>query len=751
MKTKITWTRLAIAEAVLCAFSLPLAATAQQTPVETVVVTGTRVETAPYQAPSQASLDAGEPQSVISQHFIENNATTAANYTDIIAISPSVVDTTPNGRGLAESLNTSIRGFQDGQFNVTFDGIPWGDSNDFTHHSTSYFTANTIGNVTVDRGPGTASQIGNATFGGTVALQSKDPMAQHNANVSLSLGSWRTQDYSAQYDTGTLANGERALIALTSIKSDGYMTNNGLDRKNVLAKYVQPVSADTSITAVAMYNTLHQNVSQFGTTYQQLQQFGSNYSLNTNPSSEAYYGFNYDDIHTDFEYVDVKTKAGGWRLDNKLYTYAYYHNINETNDPSYATSGAIGVYDGGDPAVGLPTDVGGQKGYNNYRSWGDIVRAEDDIGPGTARVGAWVDQQKNSRLLYDINWTANAAFDVNGDNNGYQRELTDTLVTMSPFAEYEFKPIESVTLTPGLRYTSFKRHVIALHDPNNGLPSDLAHTWSAWQPSIYALDRISGNWSAYAQAARGFLAPYQNLLFQQNKNPGDGSTQAQRDAANAAQKPSTTVNLQAGTTWKSDAFTVSADVYHIDFNNWVNKKYVAGGNLQAVHGGGAIFKGVELEATAVVGMGFSVYGNTSKNDANFKDSTPITNAPKTTSVLGLIYEHGPLYGSLIGKHVGSTYQSSSESPGASPEPGGVSTVDGNGNKSVSGYTVTDLNLVYTLHDVAAGLKNLKLKFDIANLGDKRNVYYIYGANLAGADEYMTLPGRSYTLGFSADF
>ena len=126
----------------------------------------------PQSAPSQGSLVATQPQSIVGADFIRNNDAPAANYTDIIKFTPSVWTVDPNGPGLMENLGTSIRGFQDGQFNLTLDGIPWGDSNDFTHHSTSYFMSQDLGNVVVDRGPGNAATIGDATFGGTRAFLS---------------------------------------------------------------------------------------------------------------------------------------------------------------------------------------------------------------------------------------------------------------------------------------------------------------------------------------------------------------------------------------------------------------------------------------------------------------------------------------------------------------------------------------------------------------------------------------------------
>ncbi|MDE3211494.1 MAG: Plug domain-containing protein, partial [Pseudomonadota bacterium] len=116
------------------------------------VLVAAGAETATDQAPTQGSLVATQPQSIIGDRYIENVAASTANYSDIVKIAPSVTDVDPNGAGLMESQGLTIRGFQNGEYNVTFDGIPWGDSNDFTQHSTSYFMPQDIGQVTVDRG-----------------------------------------------------------------------------------------------------------------------------------------------------------------------------------------------------------------------------------------------------------------------------------------------------------------------------------------------------------------------------------------------------------------------------------------------------------------------------------------------------------------------------------------------------------------------------------------------------------------------
>ena len=737
----VAFRKLKISMAVSTAFlaALPLAHAEGEAQLEGIVVTGTRPATAPYEAPTQGSLDSGEPQSIINQHYIENNFVSSANFTDLISIAPSVADTTPNGKGNAESLNLSIRGFQDGQFNVTFDGIPFQDSNDFTHHSTSYFTANSVGSVTVDRGPGTAAQVGNATFGGTIALQTKDPMMTGNVAPSLTLGTWRTNVYSVQVDTGAIAQAGdgRAMLNLTSINTDGAMTNNGQERKNALFKYVQPISSDTSITAVAMYNTVHQNVAQFGTTLAQLGQFGPHYSLSTNPSGDSYYGFNFDDIHTDFEYLQLKTTVSGIRVDNKVYTYAYYHQINETNDTSLAATGSRGLYDANTalpPSDPTYNDVAGQKGLNNYRSWGDILRAEADVGPGVLRGGLWFDYQWNDRYLYDVVWTTGGTFDPLGDTNGLQRDLHDGLTTIDPFVEYEFHPIDALTITPGVRYSSFARKIDGSFVPGVNGPDSYSHTWSGTQPSLYALYRLASNASVYAQAARGFLAPKDKIAFAKSNTGADTFT------------PQTTTNLQAGGTWKSEKLTVSGDVYHIKFNNFTTVSSSTG-QLQIQGGGGAIFKGIELEGTYAVGYGFSLYGNWTHNTQTYTDGEPVQFAPDGTASLGLIFDSNSLYGSLMAKHVGQTIQ-----PGSKGQaPVNYGSEDGY-SYQIPAYTVTDLAIGYTIHRPSSGVKDVKLRLNVSDLANNQSIYYVYGSSLAtGSDMFMTLPGRSYAVTVAADF
>ena len=62
-------------------------------------------------------------------------------------MAPGTFSFSPNGQGLGDS-KTFFRGFQDGDYTMTFDGIPFHDTNSPTHHSWAFFPGQFIGQST---------------------------------------------------------------------------------------------------------------------------------------------------------------------------------------------------------------------------------------------------------------------------------------------------------------------------------------------------------------------------------------------------------------------------------------------------------------------------------------------------------------------------------------------------------------------------------------------------------------------------
>ncbi len=716
-------TALSISTALLTALSPTAALLAQTVPVETIIVQGQRnTGTATDIAPTSTPLDAIQPTSVINQDFIEKNLPLSTNYDEAIKFSPSVFNTAPNGPGLAESQNISIRGFQDGQFNVTFDGIPWGDANDFTHHSTSYFMAHDLGQISVDRGPGTAATIGNATFGGTVSILSKAPDDQLSIKPYASYGSWNTATYGAEIDSGKIEqyNGARLMLDGEGLNSDGYLTDMGQQRQNGFLKYIQPISDNTTLTFVAMFNHIEQGIS-LGATKAEIAQFGPNFALSNNPASQNYSGFNHDSIRTDFEYVDLESDLGdGWDLDSKVYTYAYYHTGLNGEDPN-------GTFPNG--TLYGANDVPGQLLENNYRSIGTITRVSKDFGLVEMKTGLWYDHQWNDRALSDVDFSQGRAINLapdavnqDGTVDGYVRLLHQDLTTIQPYLQADIKPIDGLTLSPGVRYSYFDRHVDSVVNVTGVTDQAYDNSYSKTLPSFSANYRIQPDWAVYAQVAQGFLAP--NEKYVNPLSPGSTSI-----------SPEESWNYQAGTSFQNGGWSASFDGYYIDFSNLIGSTTV-GGQQIFYNQGGVIYKGLEAELTRVIGYGVSLYGNGSLNSAKDKQGGLwIANAPQATAAFGAIYDQNGISGSILGKWIGSRYGNSGQTEGLDPF-----------------YTV-DLALGYRVENLSRTLKDASIKLEINNLTNVTKIINYAGStnDSAGTSLYWTQPGRSYFVTLSGTF
>lgn len=707
---------------------------AQTVPVETIIINGKRDNTVADVAPSITPLDALQPTSVVNKDFIEKNMPLAANYDEAIKFTPSVFDTAPNGPGLAESQNISIRGFQDGQFNVTFDGIPFQDANDFTHHTTSYFMAHDLGLISVDRGPGTAATIGNATFGGTVALLSKAPDEQSTVNTYGSYGSWHTLNFGTEYDSGTLRGGTRFLIDAEGVSSNGYLTNLRQRRQNVYGKLVQPLGPNATLTLVSMYNHVRQNIS-LGATQAEIDQFGPNYGLSNDPTNQNYYQYNADFIKTDFSYADLAARFGeGWSFDAKLYTYGYFHKGLNGEDPN-------GEFPNGttlDPVAAnagitqYPNDVPGQLLTNNYRSVGTIVRVTKDFSFGDFKAGLWYDHQINTRRLLEVDMSQNMALNydldtgsntdsVTGLPNATDRDLHQTLQTFQPYGQIDLNPVQGLTISGGLRYSYFDRNVSALVNVKTGLPQAYDNKFHSWLPSFDVNYRISPRWSLYGQVAKGFLAPNENFFDRNTPNT-------------TSLKPQVSWNYQVGTAVNSRRFALSFDAYIIDFSNLITG-VARGGQTVFENLGGVTYRGLEAEGTYRLGHGLSVYANGSLNSAKVQgDGGWVPNTPKSTAAAGLVYDRDGLSVSLLGKWIGPRFGDSGDS------------------QYLSSYATADFSIGYDLAKLIPQVRSAELRLKVNNITNSTKIINLAGYTVQDSTPlYWTQPGRSAFLSLSVKY
>ena len=663
------------------------------------------------QAITEGNLNAKEPQSVISAQTINNQIAPTADYATIANIAPSVVNIETEGPGLSESKMLSMRGFQDGQYNVTYDGIPFGDANGQTHHTTSYFPAKVLGGEVIDRGPGTAADIGENTFGGTIGLLSKDPRADAATVLTVSDGSWNTFLGNVEVNTGNLPGLDGASLVMTYqfMSSDGYRSYSYLQRNTYYLKYVQPIGKNTILTVVANYNDIKFN--NPGTVTQaQINAFGRNYGLDNNPfdPNDNYYPVNYQQKQADFEYIGLRSKfAGDFSLNEKAYTY-YYNNDSHENSvdpvaggsvtkypgaayagPAYVNSSDNTLPDTGEgqtkaSAITNDDDPGGRIKVNAYRAFGDyLALVHGDDSSLEEQVGVWAEYVRADRYSYLLDYSpAYAAANpedamkfgfIDPANSkgspfkpGYQWYMHVFNKTFQPYADLIWKPTKDLTIEAGVKDSNFTIDLEAPDNQGTEKPDFNNYTYTNLEPHLSASFTFTPSWSAYVQVAKGIAYP---IVTDEENVPNDPKdlTATGTSYSPGNLKEEQTVNYQVGTVFKTDRFNADADVYLIDINNLVSSVTDPNDPTNSLYfqSKGAWLSGVEVEGTYYIGGGLSFYANGSLNRATYKTDAGVptfnvaslgafgaNGVPNSTASLGAVFNRSGWFASVDDKYVG---------------------------------------------------------------------------------------------------
>jgi iron complex outermembrane receptor protein len=681
---------------------------------ETVTV-AVALPSAAAAAPSQASLTARSAQSLISNEYIRNYTSPFSDYSQVLQMAPGTFSVSANGPGLSDT-KTFFRGLKDGYYSMTFDGIPFGDTNDPTHHSWVFFPAQTIGSTVFDRSPGSAAAIGPSTYGGSVNLLSQSLPPQQRLSGTASYGSFNTRLFDVAFDSGRLgAEGRsRLLIEGHEMRSNGYQTYNHQKRDAFSAKYQYAVSENTSITAFSSIMDLHSNTpDQKGATRAQVQQNGDNFLLTGNPADPLYYGYNFYHVPTNFEYVGLKMNLGnGWSLDDKVYTMRYHNkqNFNSVTTIS-ATSG---------------TDK-----LNSYWKWGNMLPLSHVSSLGVFRMGLWTEYASTDRFQTPSDprtW-------VDAPLPNFHEQFGTT--TVQPYAEYQLKIAPNLSVTPGLKLAYYKQDFTQFADNGktvgnlNGAPSvQHAVDYHSWLPSADAHYLIQPYWSVYAQYGKG-----QNI-------PPTSIFDVQGALVATVPKPILSDTIQLGSVWKSDRATLDVDFYRIKLQNDYQSVFdPASGATFYTLPGDTVTKGIEAESTILVGGGLAVYLNGTAGTSKYTDSGLwVQNAPSDTETIGLTYNFGSWNLGFFNKRVGKMYNNNGSIRQA---------------VAIDPFDITNLFVNYTLGG-SSKFSRTRLRFAVNNLTDSHAITGISPAstksNAPAAGDVLTLmAGRSVSVSMTVGF
>jgi iron complex outermembrane receptor protein len=722
------------------------------------------VPAAAQHAPSQSSLSARSAQSEVSDEFIREFTSPVSDYTQVVEMSPGMYSYTPNGIGLGDTKIT-MRGVGDGNAVISFDGIPFNDTNGVSHHSWVFFPSPFIGGTVIDRSPGSAATIGQATFAGNINLLSRNMEPKKRTTVELSDGTWNTTLVGLEHETGQFGKdgASNLLFNIHEMKSDGYQTYNKQQRDAISAKYQYAVSDNTAVTAFASFINVKSNTPNTkGVTRANVNLGNYNQLMGGDPTKPDYFGYNFYNILTDFNYIGVTSNLGnGWKLDDKVYVYRYWNKQNYNNFSYDALTGLTPTNPNSTlTGTGLKTAGPMSAGYtavdklNSYVTKGNIFRAAKDFTSGTLRTGLWYDVADSFRhQLPSVPGTwQDAATPLFSE--------TYTTTTMQPYLEYEFKATDALKVTPGVKYASYKQDFNHLADngkavgplgsctysKSTGLitgtncPASISNsiTYTDVLPSLDAHYQLQPNWAAYGQYAEGDAIP----------------TTAVFDVANAAvatpPKATKSKTIQFGSVFKSDQYTLDVDVYHTKLDSpWSSVTPVGATEPVWSMNGSQINQGIEAASNIMLRGGFSLYLNGTVGSAKYDTGKWVAAAPADSETLGLNYTKAEWNASLQVKRVGKMYNDGTDSTGK---------ITVNEAFTIDPVVLTNLFVNYTVKNPTNFTKQAKIQFGINNLLNCHSVVDVptamsgsSSATPMQADLLSVVPARSVSLTMQLDF
>ncbi|GAC1482578.1 MAG: hypothetical protein NVS2B11_08080 [Acetobacteraceae bacterium] len=688
-------------------------------------------KTAREVAPSRPSLDQVEPTSVVGAETLRKVIVPSQNYNDVVRLTPSAMDIAPVGPGLQQDFGQSIRGLQYTQFSVLYDGIPIpGFPFNFAPQPGIYFTSQNLGSVTIHRGPGQASAIGAATFGGYVDLASPMVANTMGATAYGTVGSYATRMGGVRLDSGLLPalGGGRATINVEQLEAGGATSNTSTARRNGFFKYEQPVGSNTVVTALVNLDHSYTKT-PYGATLANIDALGRNYALNKDPTSQSFSGYNHDNYKTDFEYLGIRSDLGnGLTIDNKVYTTAYYQNSYHGADVGGLGPNLSGLfYLRGIAPADLSGDVPSFASKYFFRNTGDVLRISQDTPFGQARFGLWAEHELFTTNTFAADATRGFVPYTTAPGSIFVNRYRSNLDTLQPYAEFAWKVTPAVTVTAGLKYSLVTRTVKG-EAGLTGLPQDARQSYSTPLPSVDLNWKLTDWATVFAQAARGYQTPNLNLFT---------TTQL------TSVKPSTTNSFQVGGVIERPNYSLGTDLYYIQYENFVNSRTV-GGFTTFFNQGGANYRGVEVEGTVKLPRGLAVYANASLNSSSYStNGNVLAQTPRYTGVLGPIYDQGNIFrdgdnvfASALTKFVGPQYGLDTSAVGQS------------NSVPIKSYHQVDLAGGYTF---PFNGRTLQLKANLYNLLNDRSIIGLAGQTVGPPSEtlFFTNSGRSFFFSLEA--
>jgi len=697
----------------ILAATFPCYAAADATTVtlDSVVVTGSRVEHSSFDLP--AAID------VVGAERIGADQA-KVNVSEALAAVPGI--SVQNRQNYAQDLQISSRGFgARSAFGVRgirliSDGIPASMPDGQGQAAT--FNLDRAERIEVMRGPLTAIYGNHA--GGVIQMFTPDGKGTPTVEGGFSAGSYGTwkADVSAQGEVGGLGY----VIDASRFSTDGYREHSSAQRDQTMAKLTYKPSQDGKLTFIA--NTFRQDAEDpQGLTWSAMQ---------ANPRSVAQPALDYNTRKS------IDHTQGGL-------TYEHRFGDQTVQFSAYAGQRSTIQYQS------IPRSTQLLSTPANARSPGGIIDFDRDFagmngrwigrfqlagGRLTTTVGVDYEQSTDDRRGYE-----NYVGTTLGVKGALRRKEEDRVTSFDQYAQAEWQG-ERWTFSGGFRHSHLAFKVDDNFTPYTTFnPNDSGKvSYDKTTPTVAALYRLTDTVNLYASAARGFEAPTFNEMFYSSSGGSFNFTLA----------PSNSTHYETGLkAYLGQDSRLDLALFQIKTDNEMVVLSSLGGRTAYQNAGPTTRRGIEAALDSrwannlTSRLAYTLLD--AKYDAAFSFTTPPPVITKTVNAGNRLpgVAAQTLFSELSWKHSASGFHAAVEGVARSK----IYVEDTNTSQAAPGYAIANLRFGI---DRQYGALKLGSFLRLNNILDRQYA----GSVIVGDGNsrfYEAAPGRNWLLGINARY
>ena len=194
-------------------------------------------------------------------YLLDSKTLLSENYgqepSNLFAKMPNVFAMNDNGTEFGYGY-FRIRGLDQTRINVTLDGMPWNESEDYgTYFANSPDLMSSMNSIKVERGS-SATNNGTASSGGSINLESIDLLADNQSYAYVGGGSFNTYKTSLVWNSGLLGQHHAFHVKATQQQTDGFKDNSFNNSQAFTLKYGFFINQNHSIDLLSL-NGRHRN------------------------------------------------------------------------------------------------------------------------------------------------------------------------------------------------------------------------------------------------------------------------------------------------------------------------------------------------------------------------------------------------------------------------------------------------------------------------------------------------------------